>query len=444
MACHFKDTLHYSSPANGGRGIVRTGMLIPESVELFVCPFACGRHGSISAVKQDMKHRLSYLYVDQADIINGYDDQIIPAVGELLETLVERPKVVLVFVSCLDDLIGTDHESLMEKLSEKYPDVRFRSCHMNPISKGSKTPPAISIQNNIYSLLEPVEEKDAGMNCIGNLIEIDEKCEIHEYLKSLGFGKLRHITHYDTFEGYQDMAKSKANLVITPVGKQAAEQMEKKHGTPFAFLPVSYRLEQIERMYRELARVFDAEEKIGSGPGESCAEESGDFVFAASGAERKACFDFEPYKREAQAAIWRAHAAVGNTPIVVDASAVKSPFGLARALVEYGFHVVRVQTPECIGIDKEDYEWIVQNHPEIEIVQSMHHNVVLRENQIPESIAIGVDGAYLAGSKYVVDLFDDEGMYGYHGLRCLMEKLEHALEKEIDLENMIHEYGLVV
>lgn len=415
MACHFKDTLHYSSPANGGRGIVRTGMLIPESVELFVCPFACGRHGSISAVKQDMKHRLSYLYVEQADIINGYDDQIIPAVGELLETLVERPKVVLIFVSCLDDLIGTDHEALMEKLSEKYPDVKFRSCHMNPISKGSKTPPAVSIQNNIYSLLDPAEEKDAGMNCIGNLVEIDENCEIHKYLKHLGFEKLRHITHYDTFEGYQDMAKSKANLVITPVGKQAAEQMEKKHGTPFAFLPVSYRMEQIESMYRELAEVFDADS-----------------------------FDFKPYKTEAQAAIWRAHAVVGNTPIVVDASAVKSPFGLARALVEYGFHVVRVQTPECIGIDKEDYEWIIQNHPEIEIVQSMHHNVVLRENQIPESIAIGVDGAYLAGSKYVVDLFDDEGMYGYHGLRCLMEKLEYALEKEIDLENMIHEYGLVV
>ena len=154
MACQFENTLHYSSPANGGRGIVRTGMLIPESVELFVCPFACGRHGSISAVKQDLKHRLSYLYVNQADIINGYDELIIPAVEELLETLPQRPKVVLIFVSCLDDLIGTDHEALQEKLAQCFPDVKFRSCHMNPISKGSKTPPAISIQNNIYSLLK--------------------------------------------------------------------------------------------------------------------------------------------------------------------------------------------------------------------------------------------------------------------------------------------------
>lgn len=68
----------------------------------------------------------------------------------------------------------------------------------------------------------------------------------------------------------------------------------------------------------------------------------------------------------------------------------------------------------------------------------------MRENQIEESIAVGVDGAYLAGSKYVADIFDDEGIYGYYGVESLMEKLEHALDCEVDLETMIHEYGLVV
>ena len=416
MACQFENTLHYSSPANGGRGIVRTGMLIPESVELFVCPFACGRHGSISAVKQDLKHRLSYLYVNQADIINGYDELIIPAVEELLETLPQRPKVVLIFVSCLDDLIGTDHEALQEKLAQCFPDVKFRSCHMNPISKGSKTPPAISIQNNIYSLLETVDEKENSINCIGNLIEIDKNSEIYPFLQSLGYNELRHISQYETFEGYQTMAKSKCNLVITPVGKQAGEQMQEKHGVPFVFLPVSYCFEKIEEAYSKLAQALGCEND----------------------------FDFLPYKEKAQKAVDRAKAAIGDTPIVVDLQGRQCPFGLAHALLDYGFHVARVQAPECIAIDKDDYEWITSTHPEIEIIQSVHHKVVNRENQIPESIAIGVDGAYLAGSKYVVDLFDDEGIYGYYGVECLMAKLEHALTKVIDLENMIHEYGLVV
>ena len=62
-------SLHYCSPAHGGWGIVRVGMLIPESYQLFVCPSACGRHGALGAVKQGNKKRLSYLYIDEADII---------------------------------------------------------------------------------------------------------------------------------------------------------------------------------------------------------------------------------------------------------------------------------------------------------------------------------------------------------------------------------------
>ncbi|MBQ7971888.1 MAG: oxidoreductase [Lachnospiraceae bacterium] len=420
MACSFHDTLHYSSPANGGRGIVRTGMLVPESVELFVCPFACGRHGAISAVKQNLKQRLSYLYVNQADIVNGYDDLIIPAVGELLETLQKKPKVVLIFVSCLDDLIGTDHEALQEKLEETYPGIAFRSCHMNPISKGSKTPPGISIQNNTFSLLNKREDRDENINSLGNLIPVDEASELYPFLETLGCANLRHITHYETFEGYQDMAKSRANLVITPVARQAAEQMKKKHGMSYCFVPVSYRIEQIEQDYEHM---YEELRKPGTNPGK---------------------MDFTIYKEDALKKIEEAKSVIKDMPIIVDASATKCPFGLARALVEYGFHVVRVQAPEVIGIDKGNFEWLCENHPEIEVVESLHHKSVLRENQIPDSIAIGVDGAYLAGSKYVMDLFDDEGMFGYHGVSCIMEKLAHAMDAEVELEKMIHEYGLVV
>lgn len=418
MSCKFENTLHYSSPANGGRGVVRTGMMIPESVELFVCPFACGRHGSIAAVKQNFKDRLAYLYVDQADIINGYDDAIIPAVEELVETLPKRPKVVLIFVSCLDDLIGTDHEALNETLTNRFPDIRFRSCHMNPISTGGKTPPPVSIQNNMYSLLEDQGELDNGVNSIGNLAAVSDDSEIHNFLKHLGYGRLRHITHYDTFDGYQEMAKSQFNLVLAPTGRQASQLMKEKLGKPFLYIPVSYRMEEIRKDYEEITSWL--------------------------GKEKTEAFDFSEFEDRTSQAISRALTAVGKTPIIVDASAVVRPFGLARALLEYGFYVVRVQAQECIKIDRDNLEWLQENHPEVEVMQPKHHKAVLLDKRIPESIAIGVDGAYLAGSEYVVDLFADEGMYGYHGVQCLMEKLEHALDEKADLENMIHEYGLVV
>ena len=58
MNCCFENTLHYSSHGHGDWGVVRIGMLLPESVQLFVCPSACGRHGAIGAMHQGLKDRL--------------------------------------------------------------------------------------------------------------------------------------------------------------------------------------------------------------------------------------------------------------------------------------------------------------------------------------------------------------------------------------------------
>lgn len=417
-SCKFENTLHYSSPANGDRGVVRTGMMVPESVQLFICPFACGRHGAIGAVKQNFKDRLAYLYVNQADIINGYDDVIIPAVEEFLEALEKRPKVVLIFVSCLDDLIGTDHEALMEKLHNQFPDIRFRSCHMNPITTGSKLPPQISIQNNMYSLLENQGELDNGVNTLGNFVPIFPENELHAFFQHYGYGEVRHIVNYKKFDDYQDMAKSQFNIVIRPAGKQAAQQMMERMGKAFVYLPVSYRMEDNREYYQKLVHFM--------------------------GKEQAPEFDMTPYEEKTNAAILRARKAVGDMPIIVDASAVVLPFSLARALIEYGFHVIRVQAQECIKDDKVHMEWLKEHYPEVEFMQPKHHRAVLLDKRVPESIAIGVDGAYLAGSDYVVDHFADEGMFGYHGIECLMNKLEHVLEKKANLKEMIHEYGLVV
>ena len=50
--------LHYSAPSAGGWGIVRTALLVPESVLLFVAPHGCGRHGSVSSVQLGLRRRI--------------------------------------------------------------------------------------------------------------------------------------------------------------------------------------------------------------------------------------------------------------------------------------------------------------------------------------------------------------------------------------------------
>ena len=130
--------------------MVRIGMMIPECHQLFVCPSACGRHGALGAVQQGFKDRLSYLYLEQSDIISGYDNAMIEAVGEVLNRLEKRPKGILVFVSCIDDLIGTDGDAVIAELSERFPDIQFRMGHMNPISTDSDEPPLVTTWKSVY------------------------------------------------------------------------------------------------------------------------------------------------------------------------------------------------------------------------------------------------------------------------------------------------------
>ena len=64
----FNKTLSYSSPAHGGWGMVRVGMSVPESFQIFFSPPACGRHGAVSAVLHKFRNRLAYYFLDEKDV----------------------------------------------------------------------------------------------------------------------------------------------------------------------------------------------------------------------------------------------------------------------------------------------------------------------------------------------------------------------------------------
>lgn len=418
MSSCFEQTLHYSSPGHGDWGVVRIGMLAPESVQLFICPSACGRHGAIGAMKQGLKDRLFYLYVDQSDIIEGYDDLIPDAVEEVLEVLDPLPRVFFLFVSCLDDLIGTDHEALLEVLGVRHPEIEFRVCHMNPISLGTKTPPPVSIQNNLYSLLAPGNKRARAVNAIGNLEATADTSELHEFLRAYGVNRLCHISQYQTMDEYQEMANSQANLVIGPPGRQAAGQMEERLGIPWMFMPITYDMEEIEENYRKLK----------------------EFLFP----DRDELFDFTPYKEAARVAVEEALGKAGSIPLIIDASATAQPFGMAAALIRYGFHVARVEAQDCMAFDRPHMDWLKECHPEVTICQPEHHQAVMFQRRMENSLAIGVEGAYLAGSKHVADVFNDGGMFGYDGVCRLMKLIKEAAEQETDLKQLINGYGLVV
>ncbi len=415
----FETTLHYSSPAHGGWGVVRMGHLLPESYQLFVSPAACGRHGAIGAYMQGRKQRVSYLYLEEDDIVSGgYEELIADAAIELLEHLEHAgklPKVLMIFVSCIDDLLGTDHEAIVQTLSEKRPDVRFTFCHMNPISMDTNVPPPVNIQNKIYSTLDPVQEKDAGINLLGNLVPLRKTCEFFDLAAQMGAGPVRHVTDYQTFAQFQEMAKSQRNLVITPAGKYSAEQMQKKHGIPYTMALVSYDPEEVTRTYQGIAKALGVP-----------------------------CPDTSAYEEACHKAMEETAKLLQGMPVVLDSEAAVRPFDFARGLLKHGFQVKRVLVQKVIPSDREAYAWVQQYAPDLSVQQPQHHKAVRFEDRLPDCLAVGYNSGYLTGSQHVVAADGQQGLFGYQGILDMMQMLREAASRTADLKGLIDAAGLVV
>ena len=418
MCCnHFENTLHYTSPATGGWGLVRICMQLPESYQLFVCPAACGRHGALGAYQQHVKERLSYLYVDQSDIVNGYDDLIVQACGELLGALDTKPKVLMIVVSCIDDLLGTNHQAIVDELEIAHPDVRFVFAHMNPISLDGKRPPIITALDAMYSLLEYNPHKLNTVNLVGCFADLEKTCELYPFFKSIGIERVVHISETKDFNDYKKMEQSKLNLLISPAGKLACENMKKKAQIPYLQEFVTYDMDEIENQYKRIAAFFGITEIP---------------------------FDFAPYKEKALQAVKRAKEKIGSMPVIVDDSCTKTPFALSKVLLNFGFNVVRIFAEQCIALDKQAYADVTSAHPEIEILQPQHPDILKFDKRMPDSLALGFQSGYISASEYVVNWVNDDGLFGYDGVCRLMDMMVSALDEKADLERMIKEYGLVI
>jgi len=412
----FASTVHYCSPAHGGWGVVRVGMLVPESYQLFVCPSACGRHGALGAIEHGNKERLSYLYIDEADIVSGsYEDLILEGVEALLEALEEQPKVIFIFVSCLDDLLGTDHVAILHTLNNKYP-IKFQVGHMNPITMESKTPPQVTLQRKMYELVEGNGEREHTLNLLGNFVALEENNELYGVLKQLGINEVKHISDQKTFKDFEQMGESKYNLVLRPEAKVAAEDMKRHNKIDYRYLPVSYDMETVAMQYKEIADFINKEVEI----------------------------DLTDLEEATKAQIEKAKEIIGDFPIVIGHSAVCRPYNLAKALIGYGFNVQKVYAENVSAFEKESFEWLKANAPGVEILSATNHN---RFNRVPEEqdcMAIGYNAAYIEKANYVVDLIQDEYMFGYNGIMKLMEKMTKCYSEPMALKEIIEKYGLVV
>jgi hypothetical protein len=425
-------TLHFCSPAHGGWGVIRTALLVPEAYLLFVCPPACGRHGAIAAIEQGQRGRIAYLCLEDREIILGtYKDEIEKGIRRIMEMVRPRPKALMIFTSCIDDLLGTDHDPLIERLEGDYG-IPVRHARMNPISLDGPLPPPLGIQKTMYELLVPLNagtarrpgfpKRDGRVLLLGCFKSPAMDSELARFLAFCGAGPLAHPDFCDSFESFHSLAQCGAALIIRPEGKAAAGNLGSSLGIPILPAFVSFDRASVLERYRNIAAFF----KSGK-------EAETEFYFREAMAE---CGELESELRSV----------LGDARIALDGTATCAPFSLALALVQAGLRVCRVYANQLPEFDKAAFGKLRSLKGDI-VIGNPNHARKHGERPSPPlaDISIGFEAAYATASPVTVPLAFDEGRYGFEGYAMVLKEILKSLagEKYI-LQDQVKAYGLVV
>jgi hypothetical protein len=483
---------------------------IPESHSLYVCPQSCCRRQAIRAFRNGEADRMAFLQISQADLVSGdYEGQVADAVARLLDALPAQPRVMQLYVNCIDDFLGTDGEVLLEGLQEQFPDLRFSLSHINPIAVDVADDFASKMHSGLYGLLEAPAQRDLGVSAFGGFEAPAAESELAPALAATGAGPVRHIVTCRTFAEYQQLAKSSVAVCVSRSGRAVAEGIAARFGMRHLTWTATYGLDEVEAHYRQLAELLDAAraelagceadgvagggadsagcdlannlgdltddltDEVGGVVGESgnvqfgggAASASCEVIFADQGSavdECTACANenissadpsmgflcefsgaatdswsamqpvLDPAREAAAAAVRRAQQAVGSVPVVVGSDASFSPFELAFNLIEYGFDVRVVLALHMKGADEDAEARLLAAYPHVRTVREKSVDALEIDAEAANWLAIGADAAFLMGATRVVDMYHDEGYFGYQGIERLMNEVTAAMGEGAD------------
>lgn len=411
----FDSTLEYAAPARGPWNIVHVGMLVPEAHQIFVCAQGCLRGVVLTAAEMNATHRFSTIAVEERNLLEGDMEQLIlDGVRDIVEKLPYTPRAILLFTSCVHHFTGCDLEYVFRKLRKEFPHIDFTDCYMTPILRKTVTPDS-KMRQQLYSLLHE-SDRDSGVSLVGTLFPIDQTSDLVRLVKQSG-REFRTITDYHDYDSFQQMAKSELCVSINPSSVLAGDTLEKRLGQKHLHLPLSYGYAEIRANLEKLC--------------------------AAIGIEAP---DFAGMEQAAEAALNAAAEALTGWEIAIDYTATIRSLGLARLLLSHGIKVSRIYADGFIAPEKEDFLWLKEHAPGLQIIATVHPKMSLLPHEAAESsggklLAIGQKAAYFTDTRYFVNLLEGGGHYGFDGIVRLADEMRQAALEEKDVPSIIQVKG---
>ena len=136
---------------------------------------------------------------------------------------------------------------------------------------------------------------------------------------------------------------------------------------------------------------------------------------------------------------------IGNTAVEIDYTASPRPLSLAKLLLDHGFAVKRVYVDVLTPEEKEVFEILKQEHPDLLLTATVHVKMRFSgkgaRSQEPV-LAIGQKAAYFSGTKQFVNMVAGGGLHGFEGIIRLSEWMIEAYQNEKETEEVIRRKGL--
>ncbi len=413
----FAAGLEYNAPARGPWNIVHTGMLIPESHQIFACAQGCLRGVILTAAEMNAMNRMSWIAVRENDIFDGsLEENVIQGTCDILNKMPEKPRAVLLFLSCIQLFAGCDFAMLLDELGKRFPAIDFIDCYMNPTMRKSGLTPDQLMRKQLYAPLRDSGSTDLrAVNLIGNDRATADSCEWCEWLRQAGF-TLRDIVKCRRYDEYLQMAQSMLEVTYLPSAEVAGATLARRLNRRHVHLPLSYSAAEIQENYRRLGELLDL-----------------------------AVPDFAPVRNRAEQALARARKAIGGLPVEIDYTATPRPLGLARLLVEHGFTVTRVYADVFIPAEQADFEWLQAHVPDLRLTATVHAKMRFAGRglrTVGPVLAVGQKAAYFSGTRHFVNMVAGGGWYGWDGIARFADALLDGAASEKNTETVIQHKGL--
>lgn len=395
-------TLAFNSPGAEGFGVKRAGLAVPGSIMLIVAPGCCGRNTSMISSMKEYNNRFFYLCMDETDIVTGRHLKKIPkAVASICESFEKKPSVVMICITCVDALLGTDMERVCRKAEEK-AGLPVRPCYMYALTREGRKPPMVHVRQSLYSLLEPGHKKGNVVNLLGYFSPLVDDCELYTLLQEAGVKTIHEISRCEDFEEYKKMSEANFNLVLHPEARFAAEDFHDRLKIPFIELRRLYQIDKIGSQYQAFG--------------------------AALGIE----FHAEEQKKQAQEAIESFRKVCPDPVFAVGECANADPFELSLALVKYGFKVAEIYGT----ITGENFIYIRQLKklsPQTKIFSNMEPTMLYYDSaESGVTLTIGKDACYYHPNTKGIHWNEERQPFGYAGVRRLFEALELAVTEQAE------------